>query len=114
MAEEQETKKFKEDNIVAIAGIGSNYNNVYEGTYATQKNNAVKKAEAREAASAQAREAKDAMEKATSDYYSYLQKNYDCMSNGNVTISSAYLKKCSGDSEKAKELEDFLKRIPEL
>ena len=36
------------------------------------------------------------------------------MSNGNVTISSAYLKKCSGDSEKAKELEDFLKKIPEL
>ena len=102
------------NDTMAISGIGSNYNNVYEGTYATQKNEAVKKAETREAASAQAGDAKDAREKATSDYYSYLQKNYDCMSNGNVTISSAYLKKCSGDAAKAKELEDFLKKIPEL
>ncbi len=102
------------DNIVAIAGIGSNYNNVYEGTYAARKNDAVKKAETKEAAPAQTGKAKDASEKVASDYYSYLQKNYDCMSKGNVTISSAYLKKCSGDSAKAKELEDFLKRIPEL
>lgn len=36
------------------------------------------------------------------------------MSKGNVTVSSEYLKKCSGDSQKAKELEDFLKKIPEL
>ena len=102
------------DNIVAFSGIGSNYNNVYEGTYAARKNDAVKKAETKEAAPAQTGKAKDASEKAASDYYSYLQKNYDCMSKGNVTISSAYLKKCSGDSAKAKELEDFLKRIPEL
>ena len=102
------------DNIVAIAGIGSNYNNVYEGTYAARKNDAVKKAETKEAAPAQTGKAKDAKEKAASDYYSYLQKNYDCMSNGNVTISSAYLKNCSGDSAKAKELEEFLKKIPEL
>lgn len=33
---------------------------------------------------------------------------------GNVTVSGEYLKKCSGDSKKAKELEDFLKKIPEL
>lgn len=31
-----------------------------------------------------------------------------------MTVSSEYLKKCSGDSKKAKELEDFLKKIPEL
>ena len=90
------------DNIVAFSGIGSNYNNVYEGTYAARKNDAVKKAETKEAAPAQTGKAKDASEKAASDYYSYLQKNYDCMSKGNVTISSAYLKKCSGDSAKAK------------
>ena len=36
------------------------------------------------------------------------------MSKGNVTISREYLKKCSGDSKKAKELENFLKKIPEL
>ena len=48
------------------------------------------------------------------NYYSYLQKNYNCLSKGNVTISSEYLKKCAGDSSKAKELENFLKQIPEL
>lgn len=49
-----------------------------------------------------------------SDYYSYLQKNYDSMKNGNVTIAGEYLKQCASDSMKAKELEDFLKKIPEL
>ena len=99
---------------MAISGIGSEYNNIYEGTYAAQKNEVAKKAETKEGASAQAGKAKDTGEKAVSDYYSYLQKNYDCMSKGNVTISREYLKKCSGDSKKAKELEDFLKKIPEL
>ncbi|MDE7311383.1 MAG: hypothetical protein K2N87_07175 [Eubacterium sp.] len=99
---------------MAISGIGSEYNNVYEGTYAAQKNEAAKKAETKEAAPAQAGKAKDTGEKAVSDYYSCLRKNYDCMSKGNVTVSSEYLKKCSGDSKKAKELEDFLKKIPEL
>ncbi len=99
---------------MAISGIGNNYNNVYEGTYAAQKNETAKKTETKEAASAQAGKAQNTGEKAVSDYYSYLQKNYDCMSNGNVTISGGYLKKCAGDSSKAKELEDFLKKIPEL
>ena len=99
---------------MAISGIGSNYNNVYEGTYATQKNEAAKKAETKDTVSAQSGKAQNSGEKSVSDYYSYLQKNYDCMSSGNVTISSEYLKKCSGDSKKAKELEDFLKKIPEL
>lgn len=107
-------KNEKEDDSMAISGIGSNYNNVYGGTYAAQKNDAGKKAETKEAAPAQAGKAKDTREKAVSNYYSYLQKNYGCMSNGSVAISSAYLKKCSGDSAKAKELEDFLEKIPEL
>ena len=99
---------------MAISGIGNNYNNVYEGTYAAQKNETAKKTETKEAASAQAGKAQNTGEKAVSDYYSYLQKNYDCMSNGNVTISGGYLKKCAGDSSKAMELEDFMKKIPEL
>ena len=52
--------------------------------------------------------------KSVAGYYSQLQKNYDCLSSGNVNISSKYLEKCAGDSKKAKELEDFLKKIPEL
>lgn len=111
-------KSYKGDEIMAITGIGSNYSNVYGGTYATKKNEAAKEVaketETKKATSAQAENTKDAGEKAVSDYYSYLQKNYESMSKGNVTISSEYLKKCAGDSEKAKELENFLKSIPEL
>lgn len=99
---------------MAITGISNNYSNVYEGTYASQKNEEVKKTETKDTATEQTGNAKNAGEKAVSDYYSYLQKNYDCMSEGNVSISSQYLKKCSGNSAKAKELEDFLKKIPEL
>lgn len=83
---------------MAISGIGSNSNNVYEGAYATKKNEEAKKVETKEAASAQA--VQHSGEKAVSDYYSYLRKNYDCMSKGNVTISREYLKKSSGDSKR--------------
>ena len=98
---------------MAVTGIGNNYNNVYEGAYAAQKNDAVRKQEAKDNA-AQAENTKNSADSKTSDYYSYLQKNYDCMSKGNVSISSQYLDKCAGNAQKAKELEDFLKRIPEL
>lgn len=91
---------------MAISGIGNNYSNVYENAYASQKNEAAKKTETKDGAPARTGNA--------ADYYSDLQKKYDCMSKGNVTISSEYLKKCSGDAAKAKELEDFLKKIPEL
>ena len=95
---------------MAVTGIGNNYNNVYESTYAAQKNEAATK----DTTSTQTGNTKKAGADSVSDYYSYLQKNYDCMSSGNVTISNEYLKKCSGNSAKAKELEDFLKKIPEL
>ena len=45
---------------MAITGIGNNYNNVYESTYATQKNETSKKADTKEAASAQAGDTKKA------------------------------------------------------
>ena len=99
---------------MAISGIGNNYNNMYESAYAAQKNKTGKKAEPKDAVPAQTGKTKGIGEKEVSDYYSYLRKNYECMSKGNVTISGEYLKKCTGDSQKAKELEDFLKRIPEL
>ena len=97
---------------MAITGIGSNYN-VYESTYVAQKNEAAKKAETKETATQTGVTANIENGK-VSDYYSYLQKNYDCMSKGNVSISSQYLQQCAGDGAKAKELEDFLKKIPEL
>ena len=43
-----------------------------------------------------------------------IQKNYDAMKNGNVTIAGEYLKKCSVDRQETKELEEFLQKIPEL
>lgn len=81
---------------MALTGIGNNNSNVYE-IYAAQKNEAAKEAGMKNTASAQAENTKKAGTKSVSDYYSYLQKNYDCMSGGKVTISSEYLKKCSGN-----------------
>lgn len=97
---------------MAITGVGSSYN-VYESTCAAQKNEAGKRTETKEAA-AQTGVAANIENGKVSDYYSYLQKNYDCLSKGNVTISGEYLEKCAGNSTKTKELEDFLKKIPEL
>lgn len=90
---------------MAISGVGSNYGNVYGSTYMAQKNEAVKKTETKEAAPAQA---KNAGTDSVSDYYSYLQKNYDCVKNGSVAISGSYLKECARNPEKAKELEESL------
>lgn len=100
---------------MAITGIGSNYNNkVYGSTYAEQKKEAAKKAETKEASTTQTGVTANTKNGKVSDYYSYLQKHYDCMSKGNVSISSQYLQQCAEENEKAKELEDFLKKIPEL
>ena len=44
----------------------------------------------------------------TADYYDYLQKKYDCVKNGNVTLSGAYVKECANNPQKAKELEENL------
>ena len=93
---------------MAISGIGSNYSNVYGSTYTAQKNEAVKKTETKENAPAQAGNVKNASTDNVSDYYSYLQKNYDCVKNGSVAISGSYLKECAKNPEKAKELEESL------
>ena len=99
---------------MAVTGVGSNYNNVYGSTYASQKNEVSNKAETKETTGMQTENTKNSASSKVPDYYSYLQKNYDSMSKGNVTISSKYLEKCAGNAEKAKELEDFLNKIPEL
>lgn len=93
---------------MAISGVGSNYSNVYGSTYTAQKNEAVKKTETKETAPAQAGNVKNTSTDHVSDYYSYLQKNYDCVKNGSVAISGSYLKECASNPEKAKELEESL------
>lgn len=93
---------------MAISGIGSNYSNVYGSTYTAQKNEAVKKTETKENAPARAGNVKNTSTDNVSDYYSYLQKNYDCVKNGSVAISGSYLKECAKSPEKAKELEESL------
>ncbi len=98
---------------MAISGIGSNYNNVYASSYALQKNEAAKKSETKDTASAQAGNAKNTATDGVSDYYSYLQKNYDCVRNGSVAISGSYLKECAKNPEKAKELEENLSYFKE-
>ena len=99
---------------MTITDINNQYNNRYQGANVSQNSGTAGKTEMGDAASAQAENTKNTAQKAVTDYYSYLQKNYDSMSKGHVTISSEYLKKCFSDSTKAKELEDFLKKIPEL
>ena len=99
---------------MAVTGVGSSNNNVYGSAYTSQKNEVSNKAETRETAAVRTENTKNSSESKVSDYYSYLQKNYDCMSKGNVTISGKYLEKCAGNAQKAKELEDFLNKIPEL
>lgn len=93
---------------MAITGIGNKYNNMYESTYATQKNETSKKADTKEAVSAQSGDTKKAGTDNVSDYYSYLQKNYDCVKNGSMAISGSYLKECAKNPQKAKELEENL------
>ena len=93
---------------MAITGIGNGYNNVYENTYVSQKNEEVKRAETKETSSAQTGKAKSEANSSMSDYYSYLANKYDCVKNGNVAISGAYLKECMGNADKAKELEENL------
>ncbi len=91
-----------------ISNNYSSYVNNYNSTNATKETKAVSKTSDASGA------VKSASTNSVADYYSELQKNYDCMSSGNVSVSSKYLQQCAGDSKKAKELEDFLKKIPEL
>ena len=67
---------------MAITGIGNGYNNVYENTYVSQKNEEVKRAETKETSSAQTGKAKNEANSSVSDYYSYLAKKYACVKNG--------------------------------
>lgn len=93
---------------MAITGIGNSYNTAYENTYVSQKNEEVKRSETKETSSAQIGKAKGAASSGVSDYYSYLAKKYDCVKDGNVAISGAYLKECAKNADKAKELEENL------
>ena len=93
---------------MAITGIGNSYNNAYENTYVSQKNEEIKWSETKETSSAQTGKAKSAVNSGVSDYYSYLAKKYDCVKNGNVAISGAYLKECAKNADKTKELEENL------
>lgn len=88
-----------------IAGIRNSYNN---NIYASQKNEVAKQAETKETSSIPTGRAKSTANSDVSDYYSYLAKKYDCVKNGNVAISGAYLKECAKNADKAKELEENL------
>lgn len=83
---------------MAITGIGNNCSSAYGNTYRAQRGEAAEKAKT----------AKNTAADDVSSYYSYLQKTYDCVKNGSVAISGAYLKECAKDPQKAKELEENL------
>ncbi len=92
---------------MAVSRIGNIYNNVYRNTYSLQKDEMVKE-RGTENTSYTEQAANKTVNDNVSDYYSYLQKNYECVKNGNVVISGTYLKECAKNPEKAKELEESL------
>lgn len=96
---------------MAIAGVNNYYNSYSDYSAKAKESNAKEQDTGKQV---QNGVEKNIQNQDVSDYYSHLQKNYDAMKNGNVTIAGEYLKKCSGDSQKAKELEEFIKKIPEL
>ena len=98
---------------MTLSGIGSNYN-LYESAYTSQKNEETKKTETKETMAVQPESTKVSTSSKTSDYYSYLSKNYDCVKNGNVAISGSFLRQCANDPEKAKYLEENLSLYNEL
>lgn len=89
-----------------ITNSYNSYNASYAAAYSNGKNANVKTSNksVKEADDSQTVYSKDK----AADYYSYLQQNYDCVKEGKVSISGAYLKQCANDPEKAKELEDNL------
>lgn len=95
---------------MAITGINNHPNQYAQYTSQAKNDN---KAESKEKPAQKGVE-KNIQNQEVSDYYNYLQKNYDAMKGGNVAIAGEYLKKAASDGKTAKELEEFLKKIPEL
>ncbi|MDE7252148.1 MAG: hypothetical protein K2O32_04320 [Acetatifactor sp.] len=91
---------------MAITGISSTYNNVYESRYASSKKEVTEKQEAEGTAGKKYTNAQE--------YYDYLKSKYECLNakNYKVTISPAYLEKCVNDPEKAELLEKNLAHLP--
>jgi hypothetical protein len=82
---------------MAITGIGNYQSNLYQNPYISNKSQVTEKSELENAKSSN-----------VSDYSDYLSKKYNCVKNGNVAISEAYLKECAKNTDKAKELEQNL------
>ncbi len=97
---------------MAINGVNSYINNYTE--YSNQTNQAKSSSKAENTNAAEKDVENDIKNQDVSDYYNYLKKNYSAMQQGNVSISGEYLKNCASNKQKAKELEDFIKKIPEL
>lgn len=97
---------------MVINGVNSYINNYTE--YSNQTNQAKNSSKAENTNAAEKDVEKDIKNQDVSDYYNYLKKNYSAMQQGNVSISGEYLKNCASNKQKAKELEDFIKKIPEL
>ncbi len=87
---------------MAITGIGNYYNNAYKNSYISQKNETTEKSELNKKEEIQQKSSN------VSDYSDYLSKKYNCVKNGSVAISGAYLRECANNAEKAKELEQNL------
>ncbi len=124
---------------MAVTGIERNYN-AYESAYAAQKNGTMQKNAPGQAEGKESHVITSTVELKTStpgktrteqiqtgyrnvnDYSKYLQDKYSYMNTGTasmqgvpttVSVSSAFLKKCMDDPEKATYLEENLAAIPD-
>ncbi len=97
---------------MAINGVNSYTNSYIE--YSNQTNQAKSGSKTQNANAVEKDVEKDIKNQDVSDYYNYLKKNYSAIQQGNVSVSGEYLKNCASNKQKAKELEDFIKKIPEL
>ncbi len=52
--------------------------------------------------------------KSAKDYSAYLSEKYDCVKEGKVAVSSAYLRKCANDPKEAETLEENLALFNEI
>lgn len=104
---------------MAVTGIGSNYSNVYESTYATQKQETAKKKETKSATEVR----KNTSPENTTDYMSKLEKlapsvefhigttHSSAKSGKTLTINPQLLEKMQNDPKQEKETKEMIQGV---
>lgn len=99
---------------MSISGV-NNYNS-YSNTYADflkPKANESSESSAKKTDNAKSQES-DIKNQSVSEYYNDLRKRYAAVEDNKVSIAGEYMKQASSDPATAKELEDFLRKVPDI